>query len=137
MPPNFLNDVATDVSSDFMTFREPVSLHNDCICLSSQEVKSHIYSFFWQQDAIRWYTLTVLLRGCLGFAFSGVLFLLLQSAQSLYTLATSSHELSCTKRTLSSTLSTCPLAINFYILKENSCKLLGTFEKESMLCEVP
>lgn len=137
LPPNFLIDVATDLPSNFMTFRKSISLHNDYICLSSREVKSHVCSFFCQQGTIMWYTLTVLLRGCLGFAFSGVLFLLLQSALLFYTFATYSHELSCTKRTLSSTLSTCLLGINFYILKENSCKLFGTFEKESIFCEVP
>ena len=69
---------------------------------------------------------------CAAQRMFGVLFLLLQSAQLFYTFATYSHELCCRKRTLSSTLSTRLLAIHFYTLKENSCKLLGTFEKESI-----
>lgn len=47
-----------------------------------------------------------------------------------------SQKLCSTKETLSSTMSTCLLAINFYILKENSCKCLGTSEKNIILVKL-
>lgn len=62
-----------------------------------------------------------------------ILFLLSQSMQLFYTFANCSHKLCSIKGSLSSTMSTCLLAINFYILKENSCKCLGTFEKENII----
>lgn len=80
-----------------------------------------------------WYTLTVLIRECLASAFFVALFPLSQSMQLFYTFANCSGRFCSIKETLSTTMSTCLLAINFYILKENSCKCLGTFEKENII----